>query len=196
MNYVNSIILNEETLNCQRTFRLLVNAMCNPGKIYDISFIDSIDRNGYIYLIAKTLIDNEVSFCIIGDDKDKTAKKIFELTGSVYKDITEADFVIITDSNSRGEIVKAKIGTPEYPDSGATLIYYLSPNNIQTVKLKLKGPGIKEEKIVSVEGIKKEEFILLKTINANYPLGLDSIFIYESGKILSLPRSTRILEVY
>ncbi|MCS7200241.1 MAG: phosphonate C-P lyase system protein PhnH [Caldimicrobium sp.] len=187
-----TIILNDEILNSQRAFRVLLNSMCHPGTLYDLSFIN---HQNYLKLILKTLLDNEVSHCVIGDNKEIIEKEIYEMTGSKSRQIDEADFIVIFGNSSNGEIKKAKIGTPEYPDSSATLIYYISSNHNETTRVKLKGPGIEGEKMFLVFGINKNEFELLKLINSNYPLGLDSIFLYDFGKVFCIPRSTRIVEV-
>ncbi|MCX7724042.1 MAG: phosphonate C-P lyase system protein PhnH [Thermodesulfovibrio sp.] len=186
-----TIIINDEILNCQRAFRVLLDAMCHPGRLYDLKFIN---HQNYLELILKTLLDNEVSHCVLGDNKKIKEKEIYEMTGSKSTEIDEADFIVIF-GNSNNEIERAKIGSPEYPDSSATLIYYISSNNTEPTRLRLKGPGIEGEKTFLISGINKNEFKLIKLINSSCPLGLDSIFLYDSGKIFCLPRSTKIMEV-
>lgn len=188
----NLIIKNKNTIESQRIFRLILHSFCHPGRIYDLSFIDS---KPYLYPIIKTFLDCEVSFCVLGDKGEDAEKLIEKTTGSRVANISEADFVIIIGGSSKGEIINAKIGEPHYPDLGATLIYYFSSTNTDHCNLKLRGPGIKDEALIKVNGIKRREFELLSQINLNYPLGLDSIFINESGKVFSIPRSTKILEV-
>lgn len=186
------IILTDEALHAQKTFRVLLNAMAHPGKFYDLSFIGD---NSYLYLVLKTLLDCEVTFAVFGTNRERLSREIRLLTGAVESEVEDADFLIITDESSRGEIERAKIGTAEYPDRGATLIYSIEKGNSNPVNLRLAGPGIHGELGLSVYGIAKKEFLTLKGINRNYPLGLDSIFVFGDGKILCLPRSTRILEV-
>lgn len=188
-----TIIMDDEIMNCQRVFRVLLDAMCHPGELYDLTFID---HHNYLELILKTLLDNEVSHCVLGDNKEIKEKEIYEITGSKPKEIEEADFVVIFGGNSNNKIEKAKIGSPEYPDSSATLIYFISSNNnMEPIRLKLKGPGIERERTVLISGLSKDEFRLIKLINSNYPLGLDSIFLYDTGKIFCIPRSTIIVEI-
>lgn len=187
------VILTEDISNCQKAFRILLDAMSHPGRMYDLN---SLKTESHLYLIIKTLIDNEVTFSVIGTKIDELSKEISLLTGARRSSVEEADFLIITEGKSRGKIEKAKIGTLEYPDRGATLIYYIDSKNSGPVYLRLLGPGIMGEHTILINGIAKDEFLSLKKINKNYPLGLDSIFVKKSGEIFCIPRSTRILEVY
>lgn len=187
------IILTEQATITQKTFRILLNAMSHPGRFYDLGFIKT---NSHLNLVLETLLDCEVTFAVIGENRERISEEVRLLTGAVLSKVEDADFLIIMNGNSKGEIERARIGTPEYPDRGATLIYYIEKENSKPVKLNLSGPGIKGEIFVSINGLVQEEFIKLREINKNYPLGLDSIIIMNGGKVFCIPRSTRILEVF
>jgi alpha-D-ribose 1-methylphosphonate 5-triphosphate synthase subunit PhnH len=84
-------------------------------------------------------------------------------------------------------------GTIEFPDSGATLFYLAKKiNGTDGINIKLQGPGIKDEISFKISGVDKEDLKTLKSLNSEFPLGLDVIFLDEYNKIVSLPRSSRI----
>ena len=41
-------------------------------------------------------------------------------------------------------------------------------------------------------GVPPAEFQALMTVNADYPLGVDALFVRPGGELMGLPRSTRI----
>ncbi|MEJ5284148.1 MAG: phosphonate C-P lyase system protein PhnH [Brevinematales bacterium] len=179
----------DEVIVTQKTFRILMNAMANPGKFYSTIMEENLST---LEKICLTLLDHEVRFSIVGEKvKEENINRIIYLTGSRYTTIEEADYVILN-GNAHNEILNnVKIGTLEEPENGATLIYNLEKNNLPQVKLKISGPGIKDFMEVNLTGITREEIEKIKKINLSYPLGVDVIFCYEDG-IMCLPRSTMI----
>ena len=184
--------INDETFIAQKTFRALLQAMSHPGRVYSLS--QESELNGLI-LVLQTLLDHEVTFNVFGHQKDELEYKAIRATGSKTANIEDADFIIIPSGNSEGVIINAKRGTLEYPDTGATVIYSirsLSARDNGGLKITLKGPGINGEISSFLSGVSKSEFIYLKEINSEYPLGIDSVFIDSENNIMCIPRSTKI----
>ncbi len=201
--------INDETFITQKTFRALLQAMSHPGRVYQLEqkteVRSQITDKYNLFSVLQTLLDHEVGFCVIGKEKEYLKSNISELTGCPVKDISDADFIIVSDGESNGEILKAKKGSLEYPDTGATVIYSIrSLSQIPPypplvkggirgdLKLTLKGPGINGEISLFLVGVSKKEFHYLKEINSEYPLGIDSVFIDSANRIMCIPRSTRI----
>ena len=71
-------------------------------------------------------------------------RRITAATGSMAAGIGSADFIITAAMDTGGEIYKAKRGSLEYPDNGATVIYYSAVpfDNKTNREIVLKGPGI------------------------------------------------------
>lgn len=184
-------LIEESLFLTQKTFRLLLQAMSNPGKIYSLGFeLES----GFISVV-QTLLDHEVTFNVVGHRTKEWTQTIIQTTGSKPVNIENADFVLILSDYSDGEILRARRGSLEYPDTGATVIYSinsLSSMDNGGVRVTLKGPGINGKISLFMEGIKKDEFYNLKEINSEYPLGVDSIFIDSDNMIMCIPRSTHI----
>ncbi|WP_333654851.1 phosphonate C-P lyase system protein PhnH [Dissulfurispira sp.] len=189
-----------EYLITQKTFRALLQAMSHPGRVYNIGdFIsDSPIRpftHSPLMLVLQTLLDHEVGFRVIGTGKEYLETTISELTRCPVKDISDADFIIVSDGESNGEILKAKRGSLEYPDTGATVIYVVEflndRDNGKPIAL-LKGPGIRNDIAPVIHGLGQNELFHIKENNSEFPLGIDCIFIDGANRIMCIPRSTRI----
>lgn len=191
--------INDETFITQKTFRVLLQAMSHPGRVYSLSLESRVwsqepELSGLISVL-QTLLDHEVGFCVIGTGKEYLETTISELTRCPVKDISDAHFIIVSDGESNGEILKVNRGTLEYPDTGATVIYVVESlndrDNGKTIAL-LKGPGIRNDIASVIHGLGKNELSHIKEINSEFPLGIDCIFIDSANKIMCIPRSTRI----
>lgn len=164
--------------------------MSHPGKVYRLDDFD-IDP---LMVVIQTLIDQEVSFCVVGED-NSLLQLIHERTKSPLAEIREADFIIVPEGSSYGDIYKAKRGTPEYPDHGATIIYKveaLGGEENGKASVTLTGPGIETETRPVVKGLISGEFVDLADVNAEFPLGVDCIFVDNAYRVMCIPRSTRL----
>lgn len=191
--------INDETFITQKTFRVLLQAMSHPGRVYSLSLESRVwsqepELSGLISVL-QTLLDHEVSFNVFGHQREELEYKVIRATGSKTANMEDADFIIIPSGNSEGVILHVKRGTLEYPDTGATVIYSihsLSARDNGGLRITLKGPGINGEISPFISGVGKKEFDYLKEINSEYPLGVDSILIDTENRIMCIPRSTRI----
>jgi alpha-D-ribose 1-methylphosphonate 5-triphosphate synthase subunit PhnH len=182
--------VSEEIIVLQQNFRTLLRAMSHPGKVYLLEDLD-VDP---LMSVIQTLIDQEVSFCVVGEDA-RLLQLIHESTRSPLAEIGAADFIIVPEGGSFGAICKAKRGTPEYPDQGATIIYQvrtLGGEGNGTSHVVLTGPGIETEVTPAVQGLMQGELHDLSVVNAGFPLGVDCIFVDNAYRILAIPRSSRI----
>ena len=140
------------------------------------------------------LMDNEVTFSIIGDDTGTLAADISLHTGSSLTDISESDFIIAPRGTTDGELSRIKRGSLEYPDKGATLVYLVDEIADEGGAAELSGPGISGAVRPMFRGLAASELEGLREANAEYPLGVDAIFLDNNDRIACIPRSTRIGE--
>ena len=171
------------------TFRELMNAFARPGSLAAITPSSA----GLLMDILDVLLDHEVSFCVTGKNKGSMEPGITAVTGSRAADIGSADFVIFAAGDTGEELYKVKRGSLEYPDKGATIIYYGAAldENIKSSGLSFKGPGIADGACFIAPGIPAGELKKLAEINSEFPLGVDTVIISENS-ILCIPRSTKI----
>ena len=212
-----TVNINKEYLITQQTFRVLLQAMSRPGRVYQLeqktearSLPPNASIGGHItdkynpssvfcslFSVLQTLLDHEVAFSVVGYAQDSLEAEIIRLTGSYSAAIEDADFVIVLPSGDSGAaLLRAKRGNLEYPDGGATVIYLvhsLANGNNRKSPAVLKGPGIDGEISPFIGGLGRNEFSYLKEINSEYPIGVDCIFVDSTGQVMCIPRSTRIL---
>lgn len=190
----------------QSIFRILLNAMSRPGKIYEIHPVvckcNSFplgrfgSESALLAPLLTTLLDREVSFYVTGNNEPFDA--IAEFTGAHISVVRDADFVLVPYGEESKVILEAKRGTLRYPDESATIIFCVERlcGEIEDCPwVRLKGPGIADTQRLSITGIDPEAFAHLMVINSAFPLGVDSFFIDKEGRLAAVPRSTAIEEV-
>ncbi len=180
----------------QSTFRTLVEAMSHPGQNYPLPVDDSTPAEGppALFSICSALLDHEVSYCVLGRDNHVLDGNIFSLTKARRTSIRNADYVIVPASSSDGQIAEAKRGKPDYPDTGATIIYLLEETDRKSSNhdIALRGPGIDGTIRPDINSLDPQELKLIQKCNADYPQGIDCIFLNNSDQLMCLPRTTHI----
>jgi len=144
----------------QKVYRLILEAMSHPGRV--------VPMGGYTLLsVAMTLLDNEVSFNLCGDDA--LADEIASLTLAGREPLETADFIFVCKPEYiKDAIEKAKCGTLADPHKSATVI-------------------------IQGSGLEKEAIALRDAQNYEYPQGIDLLFITDGGKMLAFPRLVKVV---
>ncbi len=177
----------------QRIFRSLLDAMGNPGRITTLPKIgiEPPAANRYPLLLLMTLLDHEVSFCVMGGAQTQVTEYLKTNTGSKESRLENSDFVLVYGGSSHGLIQGARVGTLEYPDESATVIYDIDSigDDGGGILLELSGPGIADKRIIGASGIEQTEIEDVLAMR-DYPLGLDLIFSDRAGRVVCIPRST------
>jgi alpha-D-ribose 1-methylphosphonate 5-triphosphate synthase subunit PhnH len=185
----------------QESYRKLLNTMARPGVIEKLedNFSKECEWIDFLfgtYSIMKMLLDTETSFKIFSLEENKNANIINGLTGAKIKDTNESDFIFVSlDKREDIEeaIKNASIGDLINPEKGATIFIEVEDIN-KGIKVKLKGPGILGEKNIFLP-IESSLIHMRNEKVSEYPTGIDLVFIDKEGNILSIPRTTKILEV-
>jgi alpha-D-ribose 1-methylphosphonate 5-triphosphate synthase subunit PhnH len=185
----------------QRAFRRLLQAMSRPGRVYVLPPAAGSGPWGPMLSLLESLLDHEVSFAVVGDGGPENLQSLIAgRTRSRVAAPHEADFLIVAGGDSGGETLRARRGTLSYPDTSATVVYRVKSLLFvegDEVRASLKGPGIREEiRLGDIRGLAPRELGYLREANAEFPLGVDAVFIDDAGRILCIPRSTdiRIME--
>ena len=108
----------------QAAFRLLLEALSNPGRIVDLGPLARKLGGAYAMplTVAAVLLDNEVSFAVCGSPA--LAEKITELTLAKTAAVSKADYIFVTENADWQEAVQAaKCGTLRDPHKSATVIF-------------------------------------------------------------------------
>ncbi|MGM0461575.1 MAG: phosphonate C-P lyase system protein PhnH [Fibrobacterota bacterium] len=175
----------------QAVFRVLLDSAAAPGKFFTAPRYD--EGNGLILDICDTLLDHEVTFSVVGTEVNEDfIQDVILLTGAVYVEACDADYVIVVGGDSDGALENVRRGTLEYPETGATVIYSTQDLCTPTgIDFTVSGPGIKTPFIASVHGVARAELTLIRDINQGYPRGIDTIFC-DGTAVVTLPRTTKI----
>ncbi len=192
------VLPSNEIIRDQRNFRVLLQAMSHPGRLFRLEALQSPGTHAAILAVAGCLLDHEVGFASVGKDSTLSlAAVIAAATGARNTGVSEADFLFIAGPEGKGAAGAARRGSIDYPDNGATLVYNLdAPLNRDPghFRIRLSGPGIPEADGIApaMREIPAAELRELQTTNADYPLGVDALFVRPNGEVMALPRSTRI----
>jgi len=180
--------------DAQSIFRTLLETMARPGVWRRLPA--AVDGSGptagrWLLPIARTLIDHETTFAVVGLDAEQLAGRLTHATASRLVAVEAADYVF-SNGAPGAEVVRAlKRGLPAYPDESATLIVALAMD-AAGVELQLRGPGIDGLLACTAPGLGESLLDALAEANATPPLGVDLIVISPDGMALALPRSTAI----
>lgn len=124
----------------QAAFRLLLEALSNPGRIVELGPLARKLGGAYAMplTVAAVLLDNEVSFAVCGSPA--LAEKITELTLAKTAAVSKADYIFVTENADWQEAVQAaKCGTLRDPHKSATVI--LCTADLQASCSGSAGPG-------------------------------------------------------
>lgn len=185
----------DTVFDAQRHFRVLLDSMARPGKINvldDVMLETPQELGKAAALVGLALLDSEASFWV----ESYNIAEYFNLnTGSFLTEVNKADFLFIHNETNLIEVEAAKIGSLQYPEQGATLVIQIDlisdvriENSIAVV---LRGPGVKEEKMIYLKGVKTEWLELIQSKNEEFPTGVDVIFTDQNNRITCVPRSNQ-----
>jgi alpha-D-ribose 1-methylphosphonate 5-triphosphate synthase subunit PhnH len=177
----------DTVFDSQQLFRLILEAVSNPARVFDIStFADKLYGGSSMFLaVAMTLLDNEVSFNTYGNQK--MAIEIAALTLAKNELLENADFIFVgTSADMKSVIMNAKCGTLSDPHKSATVI--IKNNGEADGELTLSGPGIDGQKTIQVTKTVKEAIALRDAQHYEYPQGIDMFFISSKGEFFAIPR--------
>jgi len=188
------------SFHTQKIFRVLLDCMAKPGTIGRIDLVDSTEGSGfpftgYMFSVAKTLLDQETLFHV-ANDPGQVETMISLDTMAVSGSLSDCDY-LLTSGNDFFEIERLKRGSWKFPDESATIIFQVKDlfdsddYEGESVSMILKGPGIKDSKKIAIEGLNPILLDGLKECNREFPLGIDCILVGRTGKICCIPRSTR-----
>lgn len=180
----------DEVFDTQAVFRMLLEGMSNPSRTISIAAQKEkmFGAHGAFLALGMTLLDNEVSFSVCGDETLREELQLVTL--SEEKSLSEADYIFVMNSQMLSSIfVQAKSGTLMDPHHSATLIIRDSGESEQRVTL--YGPGINGTIEFFCSEIVRQTLLLRDQQEYEYPMGVDLIFVTDSGDVTCIPRLVR-----
>jgi len=178
----------------QRVFRVLLQAMSHPGRVYRLP--QNFEEGDPLMLILQCLADHEVSFHMTGDSAEGIADRLYAMTKARLAPLADADYVVATSpAAATAAIREAKRGTAESPDQGATVISLVPACKADAPSIvRLRGPGIHPdtEGTPIHSGPGENVWRAVAEANCEYPLGVDCVFVDGDAHVMCVPRSTRV----
>jgi alpha-D-ribose 1-methylphosphonate 5-triphosphate synthase subunit PhnH len=176
-----------------KIFRMVLEAMSHPGRIVDFKVSTLNPPSGLSTEMATllfTLCDFQTPIWMKSKNLEIMKFIKFHTGAGLTEDLSAASFVVVDALSELPMFKDLAQGTHEYPDRSSTLLIQveaLSNNG----KIVLTGPGIADQTCFGVLDADLKFWEELQANHAQYPLGLDVIFVTR-GKIAAIPRSTHI----
>ena len=186
----------------QEVFRLLLDALANPGRPVDISRqAKQFASNGQWLAPALTLLDNETGF--YWDGPPEVGEEIRFLSGAAQVSIEKADFVFLSSDMANNMVndmaqsmammvfSKVKGGTHRDPHDSA-LIFAAAKGNA-SLPIQLKGPGIPPEGRTITLSTTEAAWVKARDERGfEYPCGVELIFLREDNSLLAITRKAAV----
>ncbi|MCD1158727.1 MULTISPECIES: phosphonate C-P lyase system protein PhnH [Peribacillus] len=185
----------------QTVYRKLVTATSRPGTLVvldrEARTLDvQMECLSSTILLARTVLDPEVSFKVISKAEEAVSRMINQLTYSKPVDLPEADFIFIlhdaSEEQMKEALNKAKVGNLLNPHESAMLILEV-PDVTKGDSMILSGPGIQDESFLSLPNV-SAWLAARNEKNMEFPLGIDMYFVDQQDRLIALPRTTQIRE--
>lgn len=184
----------DDVHDCQESFRLLLQAISNPGQIVSIDeYASKLNEENNVFItIALTLLDKETSFMSV--DNGVFSKTVAELTYSKRVE-DNAGFIFVTEKCTH-EIIsdlfsKASPGTFVEPHTNSVLIVAIDKFE-DSDTCYLLGPGIKGMKNVGLSEYTRKWIEERDSMGYEYPTGVDMYFVTEKGELMGIPRKVKM----
>ncbi len=180
----------DEVFDTQAVFRKVLEAMSNPTR--NVSVAAQMEKlfGGYRAFLAlgMTLLDNEVTFSACGDDAFRRDLQLVTLSQEAQ--VSDADYLFVTDPQKLSAVmVQAKCGTLTDPHKSAALL--IRDNGEMSETVILFGPGIQGETAFHCSATALRALELRDQQAYEYPMGVDLIFVTDSGDVTCIPRLVR-----
>lgn len=182
----------------QISYRKLIDSLSRPGLIADLAEeAEKLDAGTGCLpatrILAQMLLDTEVSFKVVSPQEAEVTHFFGQLTYAKEADITHADYIFVLGDAAPGDLLRAlqtaKIGELQNPHCSATLIIEAA-SLAEGSGWRLTGPGIRTEAHISMR-LEEGWDIVRAERNAEFPLGLDLIFVDRRHRLLALPRTAQ-----
>lgn len=185
----------------QSVYRKLVHSMSRPGTITNfVEEVEKLEQEQLVFssteLIARTLLDTEVTFCIISPRAAEVTSIFTQTTYAKEATVQSADYIFVLGDAVPGALLDtiqaAKAGELNDPHSAATIIVEVN-SLFGATELTLTGPGIQTTDSLSMN--LREDWIELRAErNSEFPLGIDLLFTDVDHHVVALPRTTQVVK--
>lgn len=184
----------EPALDAQAAFRVLLNGMSHPGRLFRMPPVVATVPPGLepaTAAVCLTLLDGDT---VLWTDLDAASPALpwlrFHCGCPVTHDAGRAHFGLSAAADRLPPLEAFRAGSDEAPESAATVILQVEAF-AATGGCRLSGPGIPDYRSLEVVGLPPGFWKVRRRLCSAFPLGLDVIFVCGE-QVAALPRSTRV----
>jgi len=186
--------LADPTLDSQRIFRSVLEAISRPGRIVDVP--DTIQPPAPLHpataAVCLTLLDFDTPLWL--DDAAARPDVLewlkFHCSMPLVTEPESAHFALVADAELMPPLGAFDAGTAEHPERSATVIVQVRAL-IGGTGRRLRGPGIADQVHLDVVGVPEPFWTWASDNHAHFPRGVD--LILSAGQVIAaLPRATRV----
>ncbi|MCK8785725.1 phosphonate C-P lyase system protein PhnH [Roseomonas sp. NAR14] len=186
----------EPSLDSQRVFRAVLEALARPGQPQRLAGLADAPRplTPELAAIALALADHEAPLWLdarLAAAPDVAAFLRFHTGAPVVTDPAAAAFALVADPADCPPPEAFAEGTPEDPDRSTTLVLAVG-HLTEGIGMTLAGPGIPGRVRLGAGPLPADFAARLRRNAAGFPLGLDHL-LAAPGLVAGLPRSTRLV---
>lgn len=186
--------LADPTLDSQRIFRSLLEAMAHPGRIVDVAV--ELQAPSPLHPAAAaaclTMLDFDTPLWLdeVAARPDAVEWLRFHSGAPIVSRPQAARFALIADPQGMPSPDTFDSGTAEYPERSATLIVQVQ-SLLGGTGRRLRGPGIADEARLEVAGVPDAFWTWMAANHALFPCGVDVVL--SAGRVIAaLPRTTEV----
>ena len=184
----------DPTLDSQRIFRSVLEALSRPGRIVDVpaAMQPPAPLHPATAAVCLTLLDFDTPLWL--DDAAARPEVIewlkFHCSMPLVTEPETAHFALVADGERMPALGVFDAGTAEHPERSATVIVQVRAL-IGGTGRSLRGPGIADQVHLDVTGVPGPFWTWVSDNHALFPRGVD--LIMSAGQVIaSLPRATRV----
>ena len=189
-----------DAIESQSVFEVMLDTIARPGTIERLPEPICL-RLPSVLAPVLVLADVETRVHVIDTASFVWEEAVTSATGAHTSPVERADLIAVP-AEALGHLSSvlalANPGTAFSPESGARVV--IGVHDIRThgvgshagVQLVLRGPGVDGERSVCIDGISESDVEAWTRTNSRFPAGIDLWFTTEDGRVLGIPRSTRV----
>lgn len=182
----------DPSLVSARCFRAMLEAMSRPGSIQALPEPPAAPESmpPGLAALCLTLADMDSPLWLDPSADPECGEWLrFHCGCPLVQDPGDAALACVLDPANMPELTAFSPGHPEYPDRSTT-VFIPVRDMTEGRGTKLKGPGIKLERLFEAQGLPQSFWKQWKQNSNRYPQGVD-VFFVSGSRIAGLPRSVR-----
>ena len=184
-------------------FRAILETCANPGRIVQMTVPSDAHGPALVWPVL-ALADIEVVIAVEGanNDADVAAStleaRLARATGARRAaSLADADMVVMPNGPTAETLAACRVGSAEQPEQAARVVAACTSIGSRShdevgASVWVVGPGAAQGRLIELGGVEPSAIEQLSRINAEYPAGIDVLFVASDGALASVPRSCRV----